>query len=165
MLEKLDRFNETVSRWAASIGFAAVVFMVILTSLDVAGSKLFLLPVPGSLDMVMLAQLIGISFAAAMTLRQDRHVSVDFFVMLLPKRPRAVIDLVVQALCLGLFLIITWRLFDHGYYLQTGEERTPTAAIPMAPFGYAAALAMVPVCLVLLQQLLSAILRVARNDP
>jgi TRAP-type C4-dicarboxylate transport system permease small subunit len=138
--------------------------MVVVTCIDVVGAKLFLLPVPGSLDMIMMAQVIGITAAAAMTLRQDRHVSVDFFVMLLPKRLRAAIEVVVQALCLALFVIIAWRLFDHGYHLQTGHEQTPTAGIPMAPFGYLAALATVPVCVVFLQQLLSAILGVIQKN-
>ncbi len=165
MLEKLDRFNAVVSGWAESVGLAAAVFMVLLPCVDVVGTKLFLLPVPGSLDMIMLAQLIGITCAAAMALREDRHVSVDFFVMLLPSRLRHIIDCVVQALCLALFVMIVWRMFDHGYHMQTGGEQTPTAKIDVAPFAYAAALAMVPVVLVFLQQLLSAILKVVKNEP
>ncbi len=164
MLEKLDSFNEALSGWMQSIGLAAVVFIVILTCVDVLGAKLFLLPVPGSLDMIMLAQLIAITSAAAMTLIRGRHVSVEFFVMLLPGRLRDLIDFVVQLLCLGLFVIIVWRLFDHGYHLQTGAEESPTAHFPLAPFAYAAALAIVPMCLVLATQLLRAILRVLEDE-
>ena len=165
MLEKFKRFNETVSGWAESIAFGAVLFMVALTCIDVLGSKLFRLPVPGSLDMMMLAQLIGISFAAAATLVHNRHVSVEFFVVLLPRRAQGLIDSVVQLLCLGLFVLIVWRLFSHGYHLQTGGEQTPTIQVPIAPFSYAAALATVPVCLVFAQRLLSSIIRVVRNEP
>ena len=164
MLEKFSRFNETISGWAESIGLAAVVFMVILTCIDVMGAKLFLLPVPGSLDMIMLAQLIAVSFAAAMTLIRDRHIAVEFFVVLLPGRLRAVIDCVVQLLCLVFFVIVVWRLFEHGYHLQSGSEESPTAHIPLAPFTYAAALAVVPLCLVLVQQLLGALLRVLQHE-
>ena len=165
MLEKFERFNEAVSRRAQWIGFGALFFMVVLTCIDVLGSKLFRLPVPGSLDMMMLAQLIGISFAAAATLVHNRHVSVEFFVVLLPRRAQGLIDSVVQLLCLGLFMLIVWRLFSHGYHLQTGGEQTPTIQVPIAPFSYAAALATVPVCLVFAQRLLSSIIRVVRNEP
>ena len=164
MLEKLDSFNEALSGWMQSIGLAAVVFIVILTCVDVLGAKLFLLPVPGSLDMIMLAQLIAITSAAAMTLIRGRHVSVEFFVVLLPRRVQAVIDGVVQLLCLLLFVIVVWRLFDHGYHLQTGAEASPTAHIPLAPFAYVAALAIVPMCLVLATQLLRAISRVLEDE-
>lgn len=165
MLEQFKRFNETVSGWAVSIAFGAVLFMVVLTCIDVLGTKLLRLPVPGSLDMMMLAQLIAISFTAAMTLIGDRHVSVEFFVALLPKRAQNLIECLVDLLCLALFVLITWRLFTHGYHLQTGGEETPTIQIAIAPFAYAASLATVPVCLVYAQRLISSIIRAARNEP
>lgn len=165
MLEKFERLNETVSGWAQSVAFGAVLFMVALTCIDVLGAKLFRLPVPGSLDLMMLAQLVAISFAGAMTLIRDRHVSVEFFVMLLPRRVRAAVDCVVQLLCLFLFVIVVWRLFDHGYHLQTGGEQTPTIQIPVAPFSYAAALAMVPMCLVFAQRLLHSMQKVVSDEP
>jgi len=165
MLEKFARFNKALSGWAALIGFAAVVFMVVLTCVDVLGAKLFRTPVPGSLDMIMLAQLMAISLAAGMTLIERRHVSVEFFVFLLPERLRSVVDGLVKALCLALFVLIVWRLFDYGFHLQAGNEVTPTTQIPLAPFAYAAALAMVPVCLVLLQQVLGSLLGVPSDEP
>lgn len=165
MLEKFEKFNETVSGWAESVAFAAVLFMVALTCVDVLGSKLFRLPVPGSLDMMMLAQLIAISFTAAMTLICDRHVSVEFFMALMPKRVQILIDCLVQLLCLALFVLITWRLFTHGYHLQSGGEATPTIQIAVAPFSYAASAATVPVCLVYVQRLINSIIRAARNEP
>jgi TRAP-type transport system small permease protein len=165
MLERFRRFNEVVSGWVESLGFAAVVFMVFLTCADVLGTKLFLWPVPGSLDMMMLAQLIAVSFAAAMTLVRDRHVAVEFFVVRLPKRVQALTDCLVQLLSLILFVIVVWQLFRYGQHLETGREVTPTTRIPIAPFAYAAAAALVPLCLVLLQRLLASILRVMRDEP
>lgn len=155
MLQKFEKFNASLSGWAGGLGFAAVVFMIALTVVDVLGAKLFLLPVPGSLDMMMLAQLIAVSSAAAMTLIRRRHVAVEFFVPMLPKRLRLTVECAVLLLGLALFAVIVWRLLDFGYFQQTGNEVTPTTRIPLAPFTYAAALALVPVCLVLLQQILS----------
>jgi len=165
MLERFKRFNEAIAGGVESLGFAAIVFMVALTCADVLGAKLFFLPVPGSLDMMMLAQLIAVSFAAAAALLRDRHVAVEFFVMRLPRRARAVTDLAVQLLCLALFAIIVWQLVRHGYHLQTGREVTPTTQIPLAPFAYAAAAAMVSVCLVLVHRVLGALLDVVRDEP
>ena len=164
MLERFEKFNRVVGGWAEWIGFGAIFLVVALTCVDVLGAKLFRVPVPGSLDVVMLAQLIAISFAAVMALILDRHIRVEFFMRLFPKRVQAVVGCLVQLLCLILFVLIVWRLFVHGYHLQTGGEETPTARIPMSPFSYASALAMIPVCLVFLQKFLSAILRVIRNE-
>jgi TRAP-type C4-dicarboxylate transport system permease small subunit len=165
MLEKFERFNRLLSGWAESIGFAALVFMVILTCVDVVGSKLFLLPVPGSLDVVQLAQLIAITLAAGMTLIERRHVAVEYFVLLLPTRVQRVVAFAVKLLCLALFVIIVWRLLDYGMHLQEGNEVTPTAQIRLAPFAYAAALALVPVCLVLLQETIDSLLGRSTDEP
>jgi TRAP-type C4-dicarboxylate transport system permease small subunit len=163
-LEKFEKFNEQLSGWAEWIAFGAIFFMVVLTCVDVIGAKLFRTPVFGSLDMMMLAQLIAVSFAAAMTLIQNRHVQVEFFVMLLPRRIQSLIDGLIQLLCLGFFVLIVWRLLSHGYYLQMGAEVTSTAHIPMPPFAYASALGIIPTCLVLLQQFFTSILRVITNE-
>jgi len=164
MLDTLDKFNRLVSRLAQLIGFAALFVMVVLTCVDVLGTKLFRLPVPGSLDIMALLQLVAISFAASMSLIQDRHVEVEFFVMLLPRRLQGVVASLVKLLCLGLFVLIAWRLFVHGHHLQTGGEETPTIRIPTGPFSYACAVAMIPVCLVYLQQLCTSIRKVVRNE-
>jgi TRAP-type C4-dicarboxylate transport system permease small subunit len=163
MLEKFEKFNRTVSGWAAWIGFGTIFLMVVLTCVDVLGTKLFRLPVFGALDMMMLAQLIAISFAAAMALIIGRHIQVEFFTRLLPKRIQTLIDCLIQLLCLSLFVLIVWRLFVHGYHLQTGGEETATARIPISPFAYASAVAIIPVCLVLLQKFFSSILKVTKR--
>jgi TRAP-type C4-dicarboxylate transport system permease small subunit len=164
MLEKFTKFNEMLSGWAEWIAFWAIFFMVVLTCVDVLGAKLFRSPVFGSLDAMMVAQLIVVSFAAGMTLIRNRHVQVEFFVVLLPRRIQYAIDCLIQLLCLGLFVLIVWRLFMHGYHLQTGGEETATAHIRLAPFTYASAVGIIPVCLVFLQQFFSSILRVMKHE-
>jgi TRAP-type C4-dicarboxylate transport system permease small subunit len=146
------------------VGFGALFLMVVLTCVDVIGTKMFLTPVPGSLDITMLAQLIAVSFAGAMVLILGRHVSVEFFMILFPKRFQVLVDAFINLICLFFFIIIVWRLFVHGYDLQTGGEVTMTAGIPMAPFTYAAAFAMIPFCLVFLQRFLSAILSLVKHE-
>jgi len=164
MLEKFKKFNRMISSFAEWIGFGALFLMVVLTCVDVVGAKLFRVPVFGALDIMMLAQLIAVSFAGSMALILGRHVKVEFFMVLFPKRVQAVVDCLIQFLCLALFVLIVWRLFVYGYHVKIGNEETATARIPIFPFVYAAALAIVPFCLVFLQQFFSAILRVVKNE-
>ena len=164
MLEKFERFNRKISGWVEWIGFGALFLMVVLTCVDVIGAKIFLTPVPGSIDVMMLAQLIAVSFAGAMALIMGRHVSVEFFMIMFPKRFQALVEAFTNLLCLLLFIIVVWRLFVHGLDLQSGAEETMTAGIPMAPFAYAAALAMIPFCLICFQRFLSAILNVVKHE-
>ena len=153
-LERFARFNRSIAAAAEAVALAALVFMVILTCVDVAGAKLFLAPVRGSLDMMMMAQLVGVAFAGASALIQGRHVAVEFFVALLPERPRAALAAIVNLAGLVLFAVVAWRLFAHGAELQRSHEVTPTAYIPIAPFAYAAGFAIVPLCSALLQHFL-----------
>ena len=138
--------------------------MMLITTVDVLGAKLFKQPIFGALDIMMIAQLLAMSFAAAITLIADRHVQVDFFVMLLPNRVQTIVDCLVNLLGLFLFAVIVWRLFVYGYDLQTGGEVSSTARIPLYPFAYSAAVACIPVCLVYLSALLASLSRIAKHD-
>ena len=164
MLEKFEKFNRKLSGWVEWVGFGALFLMVVLTCVDVVGGKLFRAPVFGSLDIMMLAQLLAISSAGAMALILGRHVQVEFFMMLFPKRVQALVDCLIYFLCLAFFVIIVWRLFVYGYHLQIGGEESGTARIPLYPFAYMAALAIIPMCLVFLQQFMSSILRVGKKN-
>ena len=165
MLEKFERFNRKISSWAEWIGFGAIFLMVALTCVDVVGAKLFRTPVFGALDVMMLAQLIAVSFAGAMAQITGRHVQVEFFMILFPRRVQGVVDAIINVLCLGFFVVVVWRLFVYGHYIQVGGEQTMTARIPMFPFAYASGVAIIPFCLVFLQQFMSSIVRVVKNEP
>ena len=145
------------------IGISAYLLIMALTCVDVVGAKLFRTPVFGSIDIVMLAQLLAISFAASITLIVGRHIQVEFFVLLLPKRLQVIIDCIVHLFGFALFSLIVWRLFVFGYSFQTGGEETATAQIPLFPFVYFAAVACIPVCLVFLHHFIESIIKVLKK--
>jgi len=77
----------------------------------------------------------------------------------MPKRTQAVTKSIVYFLELGLFILIVWRLFVFGHYMQTGGEGTGTIRIPLYPFGYGMAAAFIPVCLVIILRLINSLAR------
>jgi len=158
-MDKLDKLNRLLSDLFEWIGFAGLLVMMLITCIDVIGSKIFLKPVPGSIDIVMLAQLIAISFAASSALLLGRHVHVEFFVTMLPPKIRHVADCLMNFIAMTLFLLIVWRLSAYGYSLFNGKEVSPTARIPLYPFAYGIALAGIPVSLVLLSSFIKSLLR------
>ena len=163
-LDKFEAFNRKLSETIEWVGIIAIVLMMLITTVDVLGAKLFKLPIFGALDMMMILQLVAMSFAVAITLVFNRHVQVDFFVMLLPKRVQALVDCLVNLLGLFLFVLIVWQLILYGHDLQTGGEVSSTARIPFHPFTYGAALACVPVCLIYICGFLSSVKRVFYHD-
>ena len=162
-LKKFDRFNRKLAMGGEWVGLAALILMMLLTTVDVLGSKLFLLPVFGALDLMMLAQLVAMTFAAGATLIVGLHVQVEFFVPLLPKRVQAVVNCIIYFLSLCLFVLIVWRLLLYGYDLQIGGEVSSTARIPFYPFVYGAALACVPVCLIYLYHFFESFLKAIKR--
>jgi TRAP-type C4-dicarboxylate transport system permease small subunit len=163
MLRKLEEFNRSLSGRLEWIGLAGLLIMMVITCIYVIGAKVFLKPVFGAIDIVMLGQIVAISFGAAFSLLLGRHVQVEFFVPLLPRRVQAVTDSIVSLLGLILFALIIWRLCAYGYSLQTGGEVSATARIPMAPFAYSIALASVPVCMVFFLQFLNSLIRIVKK--
>jgi TRAP-type C4-dicarboxylate transport system permease small subunit len=163
VLGKLEEFNRSLSAWFEWIGLAGLLVLMFITCIDVIGAKLFLKPVFGSIDIVMLSQLVAISFGAAFSLLLGRHVTVEFFVPRLPRRAQAVTDSIVFLLGLILFILIIWRLCVYGYSLQTGGEVTATARIPLAPLAYGIALASVPVCVVFFLEFINSLIRVIKK--
>jgi TRAP-type C4-dicarboxylate transport system permease small subunit len=157
VLGKFERFNRRLSGWCEWLGIAAMLLTMVVTCIDVVGAKVFLSPLLGAIDIVMLSQIVAISFAASMALIIGRHIRVEFFYRLLPPRVQAVINSFVYLLSLGLFIVIIWRLCVLGHSFQTSGEYSATAYIPLYPFAYAIALACIPVCLVLLLEFLKSL--------
>ena len=157
MLDKFERFNRRLSSWCEWLGIIAMLLMMVITCIDVVGAKIFLSPLLGAIDIVMLSQIVAISFAASMALIIGRHIRVEFFFNLLPQRAQVVIDSFVLLLGLGLFIVIIWRLGVLGHSYQTSGEYSATAYIPLYPFAYVIALASIPVCLVFLQRFLKSL--------
>lgn len=163
-LNRFNTINQKISAGVESIGLFAFVMMMVITTLNVLGAKIFLIPMSGAIDIMMLAQLVSMAFALGSSLIYGRHVQVEFFVPLLPKRLQAVTDLMVRFLGLGLFVVLVWQLWLYGHDLQTRGEVSPTARIPLYPFAYACAVAFVPGCMVYLSLSIESLLKVFKHE-
>ena len=157
MLSKFENFSRRLSDWLEWIALVAMLLMMMITCIDVVGAKVFRWRLLGAIDIVQLSQIVAISFAASMALILGRHIQVEFFYNLLPRRAQSVINSLAILLSLGLFIVIIWRLCVLGYSFQTTGEYSMTAYIPLYPFAYAIAFACIPVCLVLLLKFLKSL--------
>ena len=157
MLDTIERFNRRLSGWLEWLGLVGLLTMMVVTCVDVVGSKIFRWPLPGSIDIVQLAQIVAIAFAASMVLILGRHIRVEFFVRLLPRRLAAVINSVILFLGLGLFMLILWRMSVFGYLKQGSGDYSATIHVPYYLFVYGIALACIPVCVVFILELLKSL--------
>ena len=162
--KRFKHWNQKFSAAVEWIGLVAFVFMMLLTTVDVVGAKMFLKPVPGSLDLMMLAQLTAMGFALAASYIARRHVSVEFFVPLMPRFLQKLTALLVSLLMLFLFIVMSWQLFVYGYDLKAYGEVSPTIRIQLYPYVYGAAFAFIPACLAALADLMESFLEVFAHE-
>jgi len=144
--DSLDNLSKLYAAIFENVGVLAFLLMMLVTTIDVVGAKLFLTPLKGSLDLVMLLQAVAVTFATGATLRIGQHVAVEFFVLLFPRKVRSALYLFCDVLGLALFIVIVWQLLVYGRSLQDMREVSPTIRVPLYPFAYAAAAGASTMC-------------------
>ncbi len=156
-MQHVRQWARRLSTWCEWIGVAGVIVMVAVTCADVLGAKLFLMPVPGSTEIVSLAQVATIVFAVAATQRHKGHISVEMFYMKMSPRIQALTSALTSCLGLILFFILVYQGIQLGNGFLEAKEVTATVQIPFYPFAYGFSLAMVPVTLMLFIDLIDAL--------
>lgn len=158
LVDKAQKFNRSLSAAIESLGAISLLLIMTITCVDVIGAKAFLTPVPGALDIVMLAQTIAISFSVAATLSAGGHVSVEIFLKYMPPWLKRIVSIITEGLSLLLFVLIVWQLMEYGHQFRVDGESSPTARIPLYPFAYGIALATIPACIELCARIIKTIL-------
>lgn len=159
-VKNIKQWNDSFCKVVENVGLLAFLCMMLLTTVDVVGAKVFLKPVPGSLDLMMLAQLISMSFALGASFVAHRHVTVEFLMPLFPKPIQKICRCLIDVLVFALFVTMAWQLFMHGFDFKTYGEVSPTIRIPLYPIVYGAAAAFIPACIAALLNLIQSLTEV-----
>jgi TRAP-type C4-dicarboxylate transport system permease small subunit len=105
-------------------------------------------------------QIIAIAGGLAFSKIDGRQIRVDFLIDWLPKRGRAALDLFSSILGLGLFVAAGWMTYQHG--LSLVNTKTFLLGIPLSPFVFWIALCCIPMCCVIIMELVKSIDRMLR---
>jgi TRAP-type C4-dicarboxylate transport system permease small subunit len=162
-IERLEKFTNIFSKWLNWVAGIGLVGMLGLIIADVIGIKLFSNPIPGAIEIVAFLGVVITAFSIAYTHLLRGHIQVEFFVMRLPARVQAVIASFVLLLGIVLFVVLAWRSYEYGRILQTTGEVSMTQGIPFYPFVQALAFCCIPVCLVLLVELIKSVLKAVKK--
>jgi len=149
---RFRRVAETLE-WA---GFVGLMLMLLFTIVDVVGSAVFNIPLRGATELVGYVQIIAIGGAMAIGFYANRHISVDFLAMYLPKPAKNILNKFVAVVCFTFFVILAWESFKYGLALQNSGELSSTAHLPLYPFAFFIAVASVVSSLYFVGQLLPA---------
>jgi len=152
-----------VSHGVHSVGGIILSLMMLLTATDVILRYLFNRPIDGTTELNELMLAILIFFGVAYTATQKGHVRVELLVSTLPEKFRAVLDIFVTLLGLGLFSMLTWQAVVLAMTQQSRELTTAVLYIPVFPFAWMVALGSGLLCLVLVVELFHAVADVLRS--
>jgi len=154
-LARVRQSINSISGWLEWVGLAALVGMVLIALIDVVGSKGFNWPLPGTTETTAFLQVIAIAAGLAFSQIAGRHIRVGFLIDRLSKRGKVTLEIFSSILGLGLFAIVGWVTYDYGQGLLSSGTETLLLRIVHYPFAFWIALCCIPMCCVILIELLS----------
>jgi TRAP-type C4-dicarboxylate transport system permease small subunit len=154
---KVEGFSKVLSIWFNWVGRGALLVMVGVTFVDIFAAKVINLPIVGSFEIVGLGQVVAIGGAIAYTQIAGRHVRVELLSKRLPRLPRAFLYSFTALLGLAAFVVLCWQCIRLTIELKTLREVSGTILIPHYPFALWLALCCVPMCFVLLSEVLNSL--------
>ncbi len=159
---KFSNLTKSLSSRLEWVGLAALVCMVLAALIDVVGSKWFQWPLPGSTEITAVMQVVAIASGLAFSKIAGSHIRVGFLIDRLSRRGKAALDIFSSILGLGLFVIAGWMTLDYGISLLNRGTETFLLGIALYPFALWITCCCIPMCCVMVVELLSAIDRVTK---
>ena len=136
-----------ISNLLNTIAGIAVTFMMFLTVADVllrAGGH----PIIGTFEIVSLLLALVIGFGIPQVSLDRGHVYMDFLLEKLSPKARSVMTTFTRLLCLSLFAVIGYNLFNVAARFHASGEVSPTIMIPFYPVAYGVAVCCLLECCV-----------------
>ncbi|HEX5779666.1 MAG TPA: TRAP transporter small permease [Xanthobacteraceae bacterium] len=140
------RIAPALSRLADSVlgtVAAAILFcMMAVTAVDVFGRYLFNSPLQGGYEFTQLLMLSLVFAALPSVTRRTEHITVGLFENAFTGWMRSARDLTIALVVALGALYLGWRLYILAGRFDAFGDTTATSRIPLSPFAYGGALAM-----------------------
>ena len=156
-LEKTGNSLAKLLFWVAGM---AIVVMMLLTCSDVV-LRFLRRPIPGTYELVCFLGAVAVAFAMAHTSMEKGHVAVSVVVGLFPRRVRGIIESITSISGFILFALIAWQSVLYANDLRVSGEVSLTLELPFYPFVYGIAFSAGAVCLILLSDLFTNLMKVS----
>lgn len=161
-LKELDKLSYLSSIWFEHIAMVGIVGIIIANLIDVIGAKLFNKPIAAGTEVVYFLQVIAIAGALAATKIDGKHIRLEF-VDSLPRRPKGIFNFITALLGIGLFIVLAWKSIEYAQTLKSTQEVTAASRIPLYPFVFWIAICCIPLCLILLKEMLKSAIEVVKR--
>jgi len=156
-INRVARIVNPIAFWVGSIGAGVLALMMFLTTADVLLRYIFNRPIIGTYELTEYMMAMLVAFTVGYCAVNRGHVNVDLVVARIPERPRAVISVFTDLICVIFFSLITWKSFRQAIILQGSGSVSPALLIPVFPFVYIISIGFGLLALVFLLQFFESI--------
>lgn len=125
---------------SSAIAVIALGALAAITVIDVSGRYFFNRPLLGAVEMSEFLMVLVSFGALALAELRNRHITVDFVVMSLPQRVRAILDAVAALLGTLFWAFVAWRAAVHAQRVWNAGEVSANLTLPTWPFYLAVTL-------------------------
>lgn len=142
-------------RWANIFGTSVFLIIVLLTFADVFLRYVFNKPIIGSTDLVGILLCIMVAFGIPWAHVQKAHITCGVVMEKLNTRQKAAADVMLGAVSLGIFILLTWQTFNLALRFLADNNVSDTLRIPLTPFALVISIGVGLITLVITRDLLA----------
>ena len=123
-----------LSRWLSIIASIALVFIMVVTFVDVVGRFFFNAPLTFAVELVQLGMGLLVMFGLATTTLKRGHISVDLIEGVMRGNVARALLAMIAAVCgLAFIALMAWRLWDRGLNFMSDGLATQVLFLPVYP--------------------------------
>jgi TRAP-type C4-dicarboxylate transport system permease small subunit len=130
----LARLFHAAAVASSAVAITALTALAVITVLDVGGRYFFNRPLLGTVEMSEFLMVILSFGALALAELRNSHITVDFFVIALPERARALLDASAALLGVVFWMCVAWRAAVHAGRIWEAGEVSANLTLPTWPF-------------------------------
>ncbi len=163
MLTRLERLTEVILKGIHYVGMAFVILMMLLTTAHAAGRYVFGLPVPGLVELSSYMMVTMIFLTAPYTALVKGHIAIGVIVDRFSTKAQAVIDLLIDTLCLALSVLAACQTYIRGAYIMEEGQVSTILSIPNAPFIFLVGVGWILFSLAILIHIINSIFKLVKK--
>jgi TRAP-type C4-dicarboxylate transport system permease small subunit len=162
----MERFERTLGAvtkyldYLSRVGFFVLMALVTINVILRYGWT----SISGTYDYVQLITAVSVAAAVAFTAYERGNIEIELLMERFSQRVQAVVASIVTLVCIGFFVLATWRLVVLAHDMQVAGETTMTVYVPFAPFLYFIAFGFALMILAMIAQLVRQVMKVVRPE-
>lgn len=140
---------ERFGRWFAAAAGLLVLFMMAVTSVDVAGRYFLNAPLTGAFEMTEISMALVIFAGLSLAAVRREHITVNLLESRIPRVLRRWQLVAGDLVCAAVVAVMGWRILERGSALVAARETTLVLGVPRGYIAWAEAV-LCALCVVVL---------------